>query len=465
MKTDIIEQKEFNLLTEKNDIVITNNLKNDIVKQLDKIFDGKIKELSTELFTTIHMLGKIKAKRIHIVNFDKLNKMSKRYKIFKSISELKGDITVLVDTFETKDTYLEIVQILSEKILTNNYEFINHKSKKKDKTKNFYFYGETDVDEAIKKGYILGDCVNHAKDLVNTPYNFLNANDLAIYSQKLERFKNVTVEIFEKDQIEEMNMGAFLGVNKGSIEPPKLILIKYQGRKAFNNPTALVGKGVMYDTGGYSLKTSVGMPGMKVDMAGSAAVISALEAIARLELKANVMAIVAATDNRIGDNAIVPDDVLTAANGKTIEIISTDAEGRLTLADAVWFAQQQGAKKVIDVATLTGAMVAALGHEYTGAFTNDKDFYKKFYKASRKAKEQVWEMPISRGYKKLIKSKVADIKNTGGRLAGASTAAQFIAEFIEKDTKWIHLDIAGTASNEQKEATGVMVKTFTELFY
>ncbi len=465
MKTDIIEQKEFDLLTEKNDIVITNNLKNDIVKQLDKIFDGKLKELSTEPFTTIHSLGKIAAKRVHIINFDKLDKMSKRYKIFNNISALKGDVTVLVDTFETKETYLEIMQILSEKILTNNYEFTNHKSEKKDKVKNFYYYGETKIYDAVKKGYVLGDCINHAKDLVNTPYNFLNANDLAIYAQKLERLKNVTVEIFEKDQIEAMNMGAFLGVNKGSIEPPKLILVKYQGRKEFNNPTALVGKGVMYDTGGYSLKTPVGMPGMKVDMAGSAAVISALEAIARLELKANVMAIVAATDNRIGDHAIVPDDILTAANGKTIEIISTDAEGRLTLADAVWFAQQQGAKKVIDTATLTGSMVAALGHEFTGAFTNNKDFFKKFYKASRKAKEQVWEMPLSRGYKKLIESKVADIKNTGGRLAGASTAAQFIAEFIEKDTKWIHLDIAGTASNEKKEATGVMVKSFTELFY
>lgn len=465
MKTDIIEQKEFDLLTEKNDIVITNNLKNDLVKQLDKIFEGQIKDLSTEPFTTIHTLGKLKSKRVHIINFDKLDKMSKRYKIFKSISELKGEVTVLVDTFETKSTYQEIMQVLSEKIITNNYEYLIHKSEKKDETKNFHFYGNTDISESVKKGFVLGECVNNAKDLVNSPYNHLNANDLAQYSKKLERFNNVTVEIFEKDQIEAMNMGAFLGVNKGSIEPPKLILVKYQGKKDFENPTALVGKGVMYDTGGYSIKTSVGMPGMKVDMAGSAAVISALEAIAGLELKANVMAIVAATDNRIGDNAIVPDDILTAASGKTIEIISTDAEGRLTLADAVWFAQQQGAKKVIDTATLTGSMVAALGHEFTGAFTNNKDFYKKFYKASRKAKEQVWEMPISKGYKKLIESNVADIKNTGGRLAGASTAAQFIAEFIDKDTKWIHLDIAGTASNEKNEATGVMVKSFTELFY
>jgi len=465
MKTDIIEQKEFDLLTEKNDIVITNNLKNNLVKQLDKILSGKIKELSTEPFTTIYTLGKLETKRVHIVNFEKLDKLKKRNIIFKNISDLKGEITILVDTFETKDSYIDIIQELSEKIITNNYEFIEYKPKEKHKVKNFHYFGETKINEIVKKGFVLGECINNAKDLVNTPYNYLNASDLANYAKKLERFDNVTVEIFDKKQIEDMNMGAFLGVNKGSIDPPKLILVKYQGKKDFTNPTALVGKGVMYDTGGYSLKTPVGMPGMKVDMAGSASVISALEAIARLELKANVMAIVAATDNRIGDNAIVPDDILVAASGKTIEIISTDAEGRLTLADAVWFAQQQGAKQVIDTATLTGSMVAALGHEFTGAFTNDKDFLKKFFKASKRAKEQVWEMPISSGYKKLIESKVADIKNTGGRLAGASTAAQFIAEFIEKDTKWIHLDIAGTASNELKEATGVMVKSFTELFY
>ena len=399
------------------------------------------------------------------VSLEKLNKQEKRDKIFKGISNLKGNVTILIDTFETKETYMEIVEELSEKLITNNYEFTNHKSKQKNKVKNFYFYGETKIEKVVKKGFVLGECMNNAKDLVNTPYNYLNANDLAVYSKKLERFDNVTVEIFDKKQIEAMNMGAFLGVNKGSIEPPKLILVKYQGENTFSNPTALVGKGVMYDTGGYSIKTSTGMPGMKGDMAGSAAVISALEAIARLRLKTNVMAIVAATDNRIGDEAIVPDDVLVAASGKTIEIISTDAEGRLTLADAVWFAQQQGAKKVIDTATLTGSMVAALGHEFTGAFTNNKEFYNELLEASKKAKEQIWEMPISKGYKKLIESKVADIKNTGGRLAGASTAAQFIAEFIEKDTKWIHLDIAGTAHNEKNEATGVMVKTFTELFY
>ena len=198
-------------------------------------------------------------------------------------------------------------------------------------------------------------------------------------------------------------------------------------------------------------------------MAGAAAVLSAIEAIARLKLNENVMSIVAATDNRIGDDAIVPDDILKSASGKTIEVISTDAEGRLTLADAVWFAQEQGARKIIDIATLTGAMVMALGKEFTGAFTNDEKFLEELKKASKKTGEKLWQMPITKGYHDELKSNVADMKNKGGRMAGASQAAAFIENFIEKDTKWIHLDVAGTASNKNG-GTGVMVKTFTELF-
>ncbi len=463
MKTDIKEQLKFNLLEEKNDIVITNNLLNSIVKEVNNLFDGKIEELSTEPFTTIYTLGKTVTKRIHIVNFEDLKDEVKRIKIYKSIAKLKGNNCVIVDSFENEN-YQQVMQDLSEIIMTENYVFDRFKSKKEDKDKNFFYYGEGKIYEAVKKGYVYGDCMNNACELVNTPYNYLNAIGLAEHSLKLEKYKNIKVRIYNKKEIEDMNMGAYLGVNKGSFEEPKLILVKYQGLPSFEDPTALVGKGVMYDTGGYSLKTPRSMPGMKGDMAGSAAVLGAIEAIARLELKANVMAIVAATDNRIGDGAIVPDDILTAASGKTIEIISTDAEGRLTLADAVWFAQKEGAKKVIDIATLTGAMVAALGHEFTGAFTNDKKYLNKFLKASIKTREKVWEMPVTSEFNKMIESKVADIKNSGGPLAGASTAAAFISEFINKDTKWIHLDIAGTATSEKKEATGVMVKTFTELF-
>jgi len=460
---DISEQLEFNLLEEEKDIVVTNNMNDVVVKELDKLFNGKLKETTTKPFTTLHTFGKIKAKRVHVVNYEALNKECKLAKIYKAIAELKGDNLVLVDTFENEN-YLKIMQDLSEHILTLNYQFNTFKDKE-DKDKDFFYYGTKGIREAVTKGYVYGDQVNKCRDLVNTPYNYLNAIDLAEYAKKLEKYENVEVKIYDKKQIEEMNMGAFLGVNKGSLDEPRLIQINYKGKDEFVDPVALVGKGVMYDTGGYSLKTPVSMPGMKVDMAGAAAVVSAIEAIARLQLKANVMAIVAATDNRIGDGAIVPDDILTSASGKTIEVISTDAEGRLTLADAVWFAQKEGAKKIIDAATLTGAMVAALGTEFTGAFTNDADFYKEFKAATAITKEKIWEMPITKGYHDELKSEVADMRNKGGRLAGASQAAAFIEKFIDKDTKWIHLDIAGTASKQKGGATGVMVKTFTELFY
>lgn len=459
---DIHEQLELNLLEESKDIVLTNNLDNELVKQVNEALDGYLQNELDEAFTTIHTMGKLAAKRVHIVNYKKLDCKCKRESIYKKIAGLKGDVCVLIDTFDG-DKYKEIVENLTETILTSNYTFNKFKSEVKEEDKNFYYYGETKIKKNVVKGYVLGQSINNCKDLVNTPYNNLNATDLANYAKELEKIDNVTVEIYDKAACEEMNMGSFLGVNKGSSDEPKLILVKYQGKDEWKKPTALVGKGVMYDTGGYSLKTPTSMPGMKVDMAGAAAVISAIEAIAKLKLEENVMSIVAATDNRIGDGAIVPDDILVSASGKTIEIISTDAEGRLTLADAVWFAQQQGAKKIIDIATLTGAMVMALGKEFTGAFTNDEKFFKEFKKATKKTGEKVWEMPITKGYHKELKSQVADMKNKGGRMAGASQAAAFIENFIEKDTKWIHLDVAGTAA-DKNGGTGVMVKTFTELF-
>ncbi|MFK5883763.1 MAG: leucyl aminopeptidase [Candidatus Izemoplasma sp.] len=459
----ITEQTEFTLKSETKNIIITNNIKNSFVKKIDKALGGKLKSISEEPFTIIHTLGKLQCEKVFVVNFEALNDEKLQEKIIKGITGVKGDTVILVDTF-INETYHKFIGYLAERILTDNYQFNKFKSKYKEEPKEFFFYGNRKIYDVVKKGYILGECMNNAKTLVNTPYNYLNATDLANYAKEFTKYDNVEVTIYDKKQIEDMNMGAFLGVNLGSSDEPKLILVKYQGLETFDNPTALVGKGVMYDTGGYSLKTPQSMPGMKVDMAGSAAVLGAIEAIARLQPKANVMAIVAATDNRIGDGAIVPDDILVSANGKTIEIISTDAEGRLTLADAVWFAQEQGAKRVIDTATLTGAMVAALGREFTGAFTNNKEFLNEFKKAAKTAKEDIWEMPVSKGYHKLIESKVADIKNSGGRFAGASTAAAFIEEFINKDTAWIHLDIAGTASTEKGEATGVMVKSFTEFF-
>ena len=258
-------------------------------------------------------------------------------------------------------------------------------------------------------------------------------------------------------------MGAFLGVNKGSFEEPRLIHIRYTGDKESKEIISLIGKGVMYDTGGYSLKTGNGMPNMKCDMAGAATVLGAIEVIARLGFKKNVDMIIAATDNRIGDGAIVPDDILTAANGMTIEIISTDAEGRLTLADALWFAQIKGATKLVDIATLTGAIVAALGKEYTGVFTNDQEYLNSLISVSEKTKEKLWQMPISEGYRKELKCFAADMRNTGtSRTAGASVAAAFLEKFVEDNRPWIHIDIAATAFDEKKGGSGVLVKTLAE---
>jgi len=460
---DIKPQKLFKLKDEEKAIVLANNFNNKLVQEMDETLGGVLKNVVTKPFTTIYTLGKLKTEKIYVVNYEMLSKESKLQKIYDAIAMIDEDCVVLVDTFEN-DNYLKIMQDLSETIFTKNYEFNALKSKTEEKVKDFFYYGETEIYAAVKKGYVYGESINMAKDLVNTPYNYMNATDLSNFAKDLERHENVSVRIYDKKEIEDMNMGSFLGVNKGSKDEPKLIYVKYQGLEKWKNPTALVGKGVMYDTGGYSLKTPTSMPGMKVDMAGAAAVICAINALASLDAKANVMAIVAATDNRIGDGAVVPDDVLTAASGKTIEIISTDAEGRLTLADAVWFAQKEGAKKVVDVATLTGAMVAALGNAYTGAFTNDHLFLEEFTKATKLTNEPIWHMPIADSYRKELKSKVADIKNKGTRLAGASTAAAFIEEFIEKETKWIHLDIAGTSVKKDVGATGVMVKSFAELF-
>lgn len=460
---DIKEQLEFNLLLENKDIVITNNKDNEIVKELNNLFDNKLLVDFEEGVRVIHTFGKIKSETIYLVNFSHLKCKCKREKIYSKLAKIKGDSVVLVDSFKTKN-FETVIQELSEKILTENYKFTKLKSEPKLNNKDYFFYGDSKIYEIVKKGFVFGEMMNKCKDLVNTPYNYLNATDLAEYAKKLERYENVEVRIYDKKEIEDMNMGAFLGVNKGSIDEPKLISVKYKGKEKFEDPVALVGKGVMYDTGGYSLKTPATMPGMKVDMAGAAAVISAIEAIAKLKLDANVMAVVAATDNRIGDGAIVPDDVLTSAKGITIEIISTDAEGRLTLADAVWFAQKEGAKKIIDAATLTGSMVSALGFKTTGAFTNNKEFLNKFITASEKTNEHVWHMPITKEYRKELKSQVADITNKGGRYAGASIAAAFIEKFINKETEWIHLDIAGTSVDKKTGATGVMVKTFTEFF-
>jgi len=259
-----------------------------------------------------------------------------------------------------------------------------------------------------------------------------------------------------------------LGVAQGSQQPPKFIVLHYKGGDSPETNVVLVGKGITFDSGGISIKPSEKLGEMKGDMAGGAAVLGAIAAIAQLKPEINVTAIVPATENLPSGSALKPGDILTAMSGKTIEIVSTDAEGRLILADALGYAKKLGAKLIVDVATLTGSCRVALGDVCTGAFGNNQELVDKVIAAGTEAGELIWQMPMYDEYKEQNKSDVADIKNVGGRLGGAITAAKFLAEFAD-DTPWVHLDIAGTSLSEKerayqvKGATGVPVRTLVNL--
>lgn len=303
-----------------------------------------------------------------------------------------------------------------------------------------------------------------ARNLINEPSITMTAEKLAVHAKEELASLNVEVQILEKKECEELGMKAFLAVNKGSTNKPQGIIMRYSGGKD-EAPIGLVGKGVTFDTGGYSIKPGPSMMTMHGDMGGAGAVIGAMKAIALNKLDKNVVAVILATDNVISGDAYVPGDIVGSMGGKSIEIHSTDAEGRLTLADAVYYAiKNEGVKEVVDVATLTGACVVALAEFHTGAFTNDDELLDKLKVASREAGEPMWQLPLSKDHHDMIKGDRSDLKNTGGRWGGASTAAAFIESFVE-DTPWVHLDIAGTSDLSKargylpKGATGAPVKT------
>jgi len=272
----------------------------------------------------------------------------------------------------------------------------------------------------------------------------------------------------ERAQMKELGMGGMLGVSQGSHQDPKFIILSYKGDAGSQKTIGLVGKGITFDSGGISLKPAEDMGDMKGDMAGGATVMAVMRALGTLKPKINVAAVIPATENLPGGSALKPGDVIKAMNGKTIEIISTDAEGRLILGDALSYAVKNGLSPVVDVATLTGAVRVALGDVTVGVFSNNEDLSKKVMVAAADAGERMWQMPMFEEYKEQYKSDVADVKNTGGRYGGAITAAQFVGEFVG-DTPWVHLDIAGTSltSKEKghvvKGATGVAVRTLINL--
>ena len=321
---------------------------------------------------------------------------------------------------------------------------------------------------AIGKGKVVAEATNLARDMVNEPANYMTPSQMAEAAKEIANKYNLEFKVFDREDIEAMGMEALLGVAKGSNQPPKLITLSYKGDERSEKALGVLGKGITFDSGGISIKSSEGMGEMKDDMAGAAAVMTALGAIAQLKPKINVTAIIPATENLPSGTALKPGDVLKAVNGKTIEVISTDAEGRLILADALSYAQKLGLSPIIDLATLTGACRVALGTLYSGVFGNDQELIDKILKAAEKTGERMWQMPMPEEYKEQNKSEIADVKNTGNRYGGAITAALFLAEFVD-NTPWVHIDIAGTASSTKesgyiiKGATGVGVRTLVKL--
>jgi len=314
---------------------------------------------------------------------------------------------------------------------------------------------------------VAGRATNYARRLVNLPGNEVTPTRLADEAVQLASEGALEVDILEPPQIEELGMGAFMAVAAGSEQPARLIVLRHRGAEA--GPTlALVGKGITFDSGGISIKPSDRMHLMKEDMAGAAAVLAAVGAAAKLGLKLNILGLIPAAENLPSGRAYKPGDVVKAVNGKTIEIISTDAEGRLLLADAISYARHLGATHVVDVATLTGACVVALGHVAAGVMGNDSALVEAILDAGERAGERMWRLPLFPEYRAQLDSKVADLMNVGGRPAGTITAGWFLREFAE-ETCWAHVDIAGTAWNEKDQphqvegATGAGTRTLIAL--
>ena len=411
---------------------------------------------------------------------EKLNKERLRRvfgKVQKYIESLKGK-KIFIEFVKSKNISIEdSVRAMIEGLSLSNYKFNKYKSdrEKIDETDVSITIGghnleHKDYSDIVEESKILVETVFNARDLVNEPSNVIYPETLAEEAVKFSKRYGFEIEIINHKKIEELQMNSFLAVGKSSIHKPKVIVMRYFGDKDnLDQKLGLIGKGLTYDSGGYSLKPSNSMVDMKSDMGGAATVIGAISAIAKRKLKINVVAVVAACENVIGNEAYKPGDIISSMAGKNIEILNTDAEGRLTMIDAVTYAiREEHITEIIDVATLTGAALVALGNDVTAVVTNNDSFYKELEKAFISTGEKMWNLPNFDDYKTLIKSDIADLKNTGGRYGGTITAGLFVGEFVE-NKPWLHLDIAGPAYITvpwdycPKGGTGAGVRTLYEL--
>ncbi|MCL4348462.1 MAG: leucyl aminopeptidase [Candidatus Thermoplasmatota archaeon] len=351
---------------------------------------------------------------------------------------------------------------------TTLYKFSKYKSQNHDtpEIKEILISGKSDLNSALQKGQILGKSTNYARDFANMP----PSEGTPSYFEKLAReLKNVKISVIEKDKFKELGMGGLEGVSRAAKEPAKLVIMEY--KNSSDKPFAIIGKGIIFDSGGISIKPSAGMQEMKFDKCGASAVLGVMKALSEMNAKVNVIGLAPLTENLPGGNAYKPGDILRHYNGKTSEVITTDAEGRLVMADALSYAvDKYSPKAILDISTLTGACVTALGNNIAGLMGNNGELISKMLDVSSKTWEKVWNLPIDDDFREQIKSTVADIKNTGGSQGGAETAGAFLENFIGT-TPWLHLDIAGTAWTQEKTAkkeyvgkgaTGFGVRLLTE---
>lgn len=379
--------------------------------------------------------------------------------LFKYFSKQSGRILI-----SAKSSELNNVNIICEILGNINYSFDEFKSEKSNKLEvDFFTTEEKDITEELN----LNDAVDITRELVNLPANIINPDTLAERVIELGAKYNFEVEILDENKIQELGMNLLYNVGKASINKPKLIIMRYLGDPNSDYKIGLVGKGLTYDTGGLCLKPADSMLNMKDDMTGGATVIGSMCAIAKNKLKKNVIGVVPACENAINGNSYRPGDILRAMNGKTVEIINTDAEGRLALADAItYIVRNEKVNEITDLATLTGAMMVALGTFITGVFSNNDKNYIKLEESCKKYGERIWRMPLDNDFKELLKSEVADFKHMGTRWGGAISAAKFLEIFAE-GIPWTHMDIAGTAFDNsskwfKKGASGIHVRGIYE---
>ncbi|MBZ5610661.1 MAG: leucyl aminopeptidase [Acidobacteriia bacterium] len=432
-------------------------------------FSGKSLEISV-----LHRPNGLKAKRLVLAGggkrdrFDsaELRKISGAALRSLKPKGVRGIALALDDPFRAP----EFAAAAVEGAMLADLEADRYKTDPKKNEKQVAWFAVLGASEsAVSRGRVVAESQNFTRNLANEPSNVLTPTQLAERAREMAAQQGLECEVLDQDRMRQLGMGALLGVAQGSAEPPALIIVRYKpANPSTQDHLGLVGKGVTFDTGGISIKPAEGMEKMRYDMAGGAAVLGAMRAIAQLKPSVRVTALVPAVENMPGSRAQRPGDIVTTLNGKTVEVLNTDAEGRLILIDTLTYAQRLGCTHLVDAATLTGAIVVALGAVNAGVFTNNDAFAAKLMTAAKTEGEKMWRMPMDEEYKEALKTPFADLQNIGGRPAGSVTAAMFLRDFVG-DTPWIHLDIAGTAWLDDpkpymaKGASGIGVRTFVQL--